>query len=78
MLTTLVAAIAFLFGTFFERILFAVFILIFARMTIRALRRLRKRMIAAAAPIVLRATMLWANVKRRARFAFGPTIRVVA
>lgn len=76
MFTAIVAATALIIGTFLERIIFAIFVLIFARQALRMYRRARARLsLAFAAPVALvkeKAT----RFARRVRFALGPTIRV--
>lgn len=66
MFTALLTGIAFIIGAFFERIVFAVMILMLARSIVRRTRRLR----------------LWlashsASFMARVRFAFGPTAKIV-
>lgn len=76
MLTAIVAATALIIGTFLERIIFAIFVLIFARQALRMYRKARSKIAFYTAPVVSmvreKATHLWA----RGRYAFGPTIRV--
>lgn len=78
MLTALLTGIAFIVGAFFERIVFAVMVLLLARATVKAWRRLRKRIAHFAAPLVIRAQARWLRLKRSWRFMFGPTVQVVA
>jgi hypothetical protein len=78
MLTSIVVATAFVIGTFFERIVFAVFVLVMARATVRALRRARAKAQVLAAPYVLRGRMIVGRWKQRLRYVFGPTVTVAA
>lgn len=76
MFTAIVAATALIIGTFLERIIFAIFVLIFARQALRMYRKARSKIITFTAPVVAMVKEKATRFARRVGFAFGPTIRV--
>jgi len=78
MLTAILTGIAFIIGAFFERIVFAVMILLLARSTVRALRKIKTKVAKATELLRAKATNRWMRFRQRVRFAFGPTVRIVA
>lgn len=78
MLTALLTAIAFIVGTFAERIIWAVVTLLVARWVMRRLRAIKVRLTRAARPWAAAASHKWRMAKTVARMVFGPTVWVRA